>query len=532
MTAKTTTSATMPRKMPIGIQDFCKLRTEGCVYADKTEVLLRLVSNCFQVFLSRPRRFGKSLFLTTLKYYFLGRKELFDGLYIGKVEKDWTEYPVFHIEFVGENYSAGIDRLRTTLNMNLNQLEAIWGKTPEADSLASRFKDLIIRASKKTGRGVVVLVDEYDKPLLETMHDEALNRDVRTELKGFYGVLKGLDAYLKFVFITGVTKFSQVSVFSDLNHLEDISLFDDYSEICGISESELLDTFKPEIQTLADSQQYSYDDALAQLKKEYDGYHFSKHSNDIYNPYSLITTLKHRDFSRYWYATGTPTFLIRMLERDFFDLSKLNGDISVTAEYMFNYRANSQDPIPILYQSGYLTIKGYDRQYNEYQLGFPNEEVRTGFLDELLSIYTHSSSSTNGFSASKLAQAFQKGDIKSVMVKLQSFFADIPYDLQEKRYKNEKYFQSLFYTVFTLMGQFIQPEVKSAGGRSDAVVKTSDGIYVFEFKMDDNATVEQALQQIDSNDYLLPYQADGRRLFKIGAVFNKDKGALTDYKIV
>jgi hypothetical protein len=376
------------------------------------------------------------------------------------------------------------------------------------------------------------LVDEYDKPLLETMHNERTHERVRSLLKGFYGVLKGLDAYLKFVFITGVTKFSQVSAFSDLNHLKDISLMDEFSGLCGISEHELLEHFKPEIQSMADNQRSGYDDAVAELKKKYDGYHFSKNCEDMYNPYSVMNVFDNLEFAGFWYATGTPTFLIRMLERDFYDLSKLNGDISVTAEYMFNYRANSHDPIPILYQSGYLTIKGYNRQYNEYQLGFPNEEVRTGFLEELLSIYTASAYPANGFSASKLARAFQKGDIKSVMIMLQSFFADIPYDLQEKRYKNEKYFQSLFYTVFTLMGQFIQPEVKSAGGRSDAVVKTADSIYVFEFKIDDDATVEQALQQIDSNDYLLPYQADGRRLIKIGAVFNIDKGALTDYKIV
>jgi len=287
--------------MPIGIQDFRKLRTEGCVYVDKTEHLYRMVTRRFQVFLSRPRRFGKSLFLTTLKYYFLGRKELFDGLYIAEAEKDWIEYPVFHIEFVGENYSAGLDRLLTTLNKNLNRLEEIWGKTADANTLASRFEGLISRASDKTKRGVVVLIDEYDKPLLDTMHNEALNSDVRAELKGFYGVLKGLDACLKFVFVTGVTKFSQVSIFSDLNHLDDISLMDDYSGVCGISESELLEQFKPDIQLLADSQEYSYDDAVSDLKKEFDGYHFSKQCQDIYNPFSLINTLDKSDFARYWY---------------------------------------------------------------------------------------------------------------------------------------------------------------------------------------------------------------------------------------
>ncbi|MDR1814642.1 MAG: ATP-binding protein [Tannerella sp.] len=525
-------TAATPRKMPISIQDFRKLRTEGCVYVDKTEHLHRLITRRFQVFLSRPRRFGKSLFISTLKYYFLGRKELFDGLYIANVEKEWMEYPVFHIEFVGENYSAGIDRLRSALDSNLRSLEEEWGRDEQDDSFADRFKGLIKRASKKTGRGVVVLVDEYDKPLLETMHDEALNSEVRAELKGFYGVLTGLDACLKFVFLTGVTKFSQISIFSDLTHLDDISLLDDYSGLCGISERELLEQFKPEIQLLADRQGYSYDEAVAELKKEYDGYHFSKHCEDMYNPFSVINVLDKLDFSRYWFKTGTPTFLIKMLERNYFDLSKLNGNVSVTDDYMFDYRANNQDPIPVLYQSGYLTVKGYDNLYNEYQLGFPNEEVKYGFLDQLLSIYSYNSYPANGFSVAKISQSLQKGDIKTVMLMLQSFFADIPYDLQDKRHKNEKYFQSLFYTVFTLMGQFIQAEVKSAGGRSDAVVKTSDSIYVFEFKIDDNATVEDALQQIDSKDYLLPYQTDGRRLIKIGAVFNKEESKLTDYKIV
>ncbi|MDR1738709.1 MAG: ATP-binding protein [Candidatus Symbiothrix sp.] len=523
--------ASQVRKMPIGIQDFSELRTGNFMYVDKTMYLHKLVTGVKQYFLGRPRRFGKSLFLTTLKYYFLGKKELFDGLYISNVEKNWTQHPVFHIEFVGESYTS-FDRLVQTLEANLSNLEREWGTDDFEKTPGARFRGLIRRAAEKSGQKVVVLVDEYDKPLLETMHDEELNTQIRNELKGFYGVLKGADADLKFVFLTGVTKFSKVSIFSDLNHLNDISMDNQYSGICGISESELLNQFQPEIQELADNLKVSYDEAVAELKKNYDGYHFSKQSEDMYNPFSVLNTFDKKDIANYWFATGTPTFLVKMLQNVDFELPELEGDILVTADEMYDYRADNMNPVPVLYQSGYLTIKDYNLRKNFYTLGFPNEEVRYGFLNGILSVYSKNAVERGHFSLLKMDAALEKGNVDLVMQMLQAFYASIPYDLQEKKHKNERYFQSLFYTIFSLAGQFVETEVKSAKGRADAIVKTADAIFVFEFKMDENATAEDALKQIDDKGYLIPYQTDERKVVKIGAEFNQDKCELTRWVIV
>jgi hypothetical protein len=385
MTAKTTTSVIMPRKMPIGIQDFRKLRTEGCVYVDKTEHLYRMVTRRFQVFLSRPCRFGKSLFLTTLKYYFLGRKELFDGLYIGEVEKDWTEYPVFHIELNGVNYSDGIEILRSKLDNILSGFEQEWGIEETDETFGRRLKNVIIRASRQTGRGAVVLIDDYDKPLLDTMYDAALNKQVRDELVGLYNKFKGSDEYLKFVFITGITSFLQGRVTSDFNHFDDISLGYNFSDVCGFTESELLETFKPEIQLFADHKQCSYDEAVAELKKQYGGYNFSGDSEDLYNPYGVLNALNDLTFSRSRDMSDLPAFLIKTLESKRFDLSILDEDISATKDYMFYYHDGRPYPISLLYQCGYLTIKRYDSHYNVYKIGFPNERVKHEVLEQLQS---------------------------------------------------------------------------------------------------------------------------------------------------
>ncbi|MDR1633171.1 MAG: ATP-binding protein, partial [Dysgonamonadaceae bacterium] len=511
-----------------GIQDFEKLRTENFLYVDKTQFVYKLAQESRPYFLGRPRRFGKSLFLSTLKAYFLGKKELFDGLYIAGVEKEWAEYPVFHIEFVGEEYSS-LDNFHAKLDLNLRNIENVWGRNKKDETFAGRFMGLIQRAYEKTGKKVVVLVDEYDKPLLESFNNPELNEKMRNTLKGFYGVLKGMDAYLRLVFLTGVTKFSKVSIFSDLNMLDDISMSNHFSGICGISEAELLENFQPEIRALAERLKLTCEDAFAKLKKNYDGYHFSEESEDIYNPFSLLNTFKEQKIAYYWFKTGTPTFLIKMLKNSNFNLPELEGNIWITENNVTDYRADNEDPIPVLYQSGYLTIKNYEEETNLYVLGFPNEEVKYGFLNELLPVYSYKPSSESGFSVIKMMQALKKGNIEDMMNMLTAYYASIPYDLIEKKNKNERYFQSLFYTLFSLIGQFVQTEVKSANGRSDAVVKTTDSIYVFEFKMDDQATAEQALKQIDDKSYLIPYTTDGRKLVKIGATFNRDEGLLKDW---
>jgi len=353
-------------------------------------------------------------------------------------------------------------------------------------------------------------------------------------LKSFYGVLKSADAYLRFVFLTGVTKFSKVSIFSDLNQLVDISLNEKFAEICGISETELLQNFQPEIQALAEHRKISYDEAFAELKKRYDGYHFAKESADIYNSFSVLNPFGSLDFGYYWFATGTPTFLAKHLANTRFDIPILENNVSIDENSLMDYRVENDDYIPLLYQTGYLTIKGYDNELGEYTLGFPNEEVKYGFLNELLPQFTPSfSTSSSKFSATGFIKLLRVGDIEGTMKMLQAYFATIEYDAIPKKLQVEKFYQFVFWQLFTLMGQFVQTEVKNNKGRADAVVKTADSIYVFEFKMDDNATAEEALAQINSKDYAIPYTTDHistgsmttRKIVKIGVEFSqKERG--------
>jgi hypothetical protein len=339
-----------------------------------------------------------------------------------------------------------------------------------------------------------------------------------------------MDAYLHFVFLTGVTKFSKVSIFSDLNHLNDISMSNEYSGICGISETELSANFQPELQILAEKLGVTPEVTFAELKKRYDGYHFSKESEDMYNPFSVLNAFDKRDFAHYWFATGTPTFLVNLLKNIDFNLPELEGEIIVMADYVSNYQADA-DPIPVLYQSGYLTIKNYDPETNLYTLGFPNEEVKYGFLNGLLPVYSCKTSGESNFSVIKMMQALKKGEIEEMMQLLNAYYANIPYDMIEKKNKNERHFQFIFYLLFSMMGQFVQTEVKSATGRSDAVVKTKDTIYVFEFKLDRNASARQALKQIDEKGDMIPYTTDDRNLVKIGAVFSQIDGLLKEWQI-
>jgi hypothetical protein len=506
--------------MPVGIQDFEKLRKGSYVYVDKTQYVYELGRKERPYFLGRPRRFGKSLFLSTLKAYFEGKKELFDGLAIAGLEKDWIEYPVFYIDFNEEGY-INVDSLYQALNTNLKRLEMQWGKDETESTPASRFSGLIRRACEKSGRKVAVLVDEYDKPLVNTLDNEEVNEAIRTVLKGFYGVLKSADAYLRFVFLTGVTKFSKVSVFSDLNQLIDISMDENFSEICGISELELLQNFQPEIQALAERRKMSCEKVFAELKKRYDGYHFAKESADIYNPFSLLNTFLKLDFAYYWFATGTPTFLAKALQKQNYDIRKFDNDVQIAANSVMDYRYENQNLVPLLYQSGYLTIKSYDVILDEYTLGFPNEEVKYGFLNELLPAFVLTPIATGKFSVTAFLRQLMKDDTEGFMTSLQAFFADIPYDAIKRKHRDEQYYQHVFYLLFTLMGQFVETEVKSSNGRADVVVKTAGNIYVFEFKMDDKATAEDALKQISSKGYAIPYTTDHRELVKIGVEFSQ-----------
>ncbi|MDR1140324.1 MAG: ATP-binding protein [Planctomycetaceae bacterium] len=518
------------RNLPIGVQDFEKLRVGGNVYVDKTAYIYQLVNTDAPYFLSRPRRFGKSLFLSTLKAYFLGKKELFDGLAIAELEKEWLEYPVFHIDLNVEGY-INADSLHKALDTNLKSLEEHWGKDETDTTPASRFLRLIRRAYEMSGHKVVVLIDEYDKPLVNTLDNMEVNQSMRDILKGFYGVLKSADAYLRFVFLTGVTKFSKVSVFSDLNHLMDISLDKKYAGICGISETELTQYFAPEIQKLSKEVALSYDETFAKLKKHYNGYHFCENTEGMYNPFSLLNTFSAGNFRNYWYATGTPTFLVKMLKEGDFEIPDLENDVVIPVNSITDYRPEFPNPVPILYQSGYLTIKNYDDNFNEYTLGFPNEEVKYSFLNDLLPVYIPQYASRQQFSASHFVKMLRVGNIDGFMDNLRAFYSSIPYDLMKKESKEERYYQFIFYLLVTLMGQFIQTEVRTAKGRIDAVIKTADTIFVFELKMANHGTAEDALAQIDSKDYLVPYTTDGRKVVKVGAEFSDEERGLSRWKI-
>ena len=505
------------RQLPTGIQSFEVLRTDGYLYVDKTAIIYRLVSTSIPYFFSRPRRFGKSLLLSTFKAYFEGRKDLFEGLAISELETKWEQYPVLYLDLNAERYES-VEYLEARLSANLDKWEELYGKNKREKTLSLRFEGVIERAYKKTGKRVVVLIDEYDKPMLSAILDEDLSKSYRSIMKAFYGVLKSSGQYLRFLFLTGVTKFAQVSVFSDLNHLVDISFKPDYVKLCGITKAELLHFFTPELNILAEKQNLTFDEAVAQMTQQYDGYHFALQTEGTFNPFSVLNALKFSDFDNYWFQTGTPTYLVDILKESDYDLRLLVEGIEAKPSDFAEYRADVKNPIPMIFQSGYLTITGYNKKYNMYILGFPNKEVRYGFLNFLMPYYTAITNGTGSFHIARFCEELETGDTDAFMERLKVFFAGMSYELNNK---NEKHYQAIFYVVFTLMGQYIKPEVRSAKGRADAVVKTKDYIYVFEFKL--NGTAEEAMQQIDNTGYLIPYQKDGRKLIKVGVEFCKEE---------
>lgn len=507
----TTTSL---RKLPIGIQDFERLRTEDFLYVDKTDQVYQLAATGVAYFLSRPRRFGKSLLLSTFKAYFEGKKELFEGLAINELETEWKEHPVMHLDLNAEKYESA-EHLDAILELHLHTWETLYGINPGASTFSGRFMSVIENAYKRTGRGVVVLIDEYDKPLLQTFHDKPLQDSFRSTLMAFYTVLKSADPYLRFVFITGVTKFAQVGVFSTLNHLEDISLSRDYTALCGLTRAEIEATFAPELAALGETNKLTYDETMEKLTRQYDGYRFSETALEgVFNPFSVLSAFKGRSFRNFWFATGTPSFLAHMLRKTNYDLRNLDG-IQVSAASLTDYRVDFSEPVPVIYQSGYLTIKEYHEEFFLYTLGFPNEEVKYGFLNFVMPFYTSVPTSEAPFYIGKFIVDIRTGQTDAFLTRLRAFFADFPYDLNAK---TERHYQVVFYLVFKLMGQFSDVEVRSCKGRADAMVKTPDYIYVFEFKLD--GTAEEALAQIDDKGYLIPYTADGRTLVKVGASFS------------
>ena len=513
------------RRYPIGIQNFEQLRNNNCVYIDKTELIYKLTHSDSVYFLSRPRRFGKSLLVSTLEAYFQGKKHLFEGLAMERLETEWTEYPVLHMDFSRRKYTDE-DKLTELLNIQISHWEQLYGSDEKECSFSGRFEGVIRRAYEKTGKQVVVLVDEYDSPLLDTNSNPDLQKKLHNVVRDFFSPLKSSGQYLRFLLLTGISKFSQLSIFSELNNLQNISMRDEYSALCGITEKELLTELKPDIQRMAEANKETYEEACAHLKKQYDGYHFSENSEDIYNPFSLFNALNAKKYKNYWFSTGTPTFLIELLQNVQFDVRMMDGMTAMDDQFDAPTEVIT-DPIPVLYQSGYLTIKSFDPMFKIYTLAYPNNEVRYAFTEALLPRYVHRFPRENTFYIVSFLQDLMKGDIESCLERTRSFFASIPHDLENK---TEKHYQTIFYLLFRLMGQYVDVEVKSAIGRADVVLKLSDAIYVFEFKYD--GTPDEALAQIDSKQYAIPYQSDGRRIVKIGVNFDSATRTIGEWKIV
>ena len=528
-------------KYPIGMQSFEQIREEGYVYVDKTALVYDLVTKGKIYFLSRPRRFGKSLLISTLENYFLGRKELFCGLAIDSLEKEWAEYPVFHLDFNGNNFTSPLE-LKKTIDTFVAKCEKKYGKDELANTYGDRLAYVFEKAHEKTGRRVVVLIDEYDKPLLDVMNTgipspvvegdiktlEDYNREI---LKGFYSVFKLTDKHLQFVLLTGVTKFSQVSVFSGFNQPNDISYDPRFDALCGISKDEMLSVFKEDIKELGESNGMTEEETIEKLKRKYDGYHFSKRLNDVFNPFSILNCFSKNEFRDYWFATGTPTYLMRLLENNHENINELAGKEYPAAEFV-DYKATRQRPLPMLYQSGYLTIKGYDPTFDVYRLDFPNEEVRSGMVALLASDYFSDENYSNSWLVD-VTRALRSGDLEKFKLQLTSFLANISYRFQRKQDAREceRHFQYTFYLILQLLGKYnTYVEKETSQGRIDCVLECPDFVYIFEFKL--NSTAEVAVRQIEEKGYAQPYAADKRRIYKVGISFSSETGTINDFDYV
>ena len=537
-------------KYPIGIQDFGKLRREGYAYVDKTALMYKMVSEGSYYFLSRPRRFGKSLLLSTLEAYFEGEKELFEGLAVAEVEKEWKQYPILHLDLNTREYKDE-SSLEAELNRHLESWEKRYGDTYKDRAAEERFIHVITNAFEQTGLRVVVLVDEYDKPLLQTIGNEPLQTAYRSKLKAFYGALKSCDRYIRFAFLTGVTKFgkaaikrgqsgahsdsaereqvrpeAKVSVFSDLNNLKDISMLPAYSNVCGITEKELHTYFDDGIQALADNNGMTKEECYERMRIDFDGYHFNEYTDEgIYSPFSVLNTIDSRVFRDYWFETGTPSFLVYQLKKTGYLLDNMTRE-ELSTDTLNSIDIMDENPLPLLYQSGYLTLKSYDARFDEYRLGFPNREVEEGFIKYLLPFYTPKVADKSRFSIARFVKDIEKGDAEGFMRRLEDFFANGDYQIMGNA---ELYFQNTLYVFFRLMGFYVDVERHTTDGRMDILIQTPSDIYILELKI--NQTADIALQQIEDKGYALPFANDPRRLFKIGINFSTETRRIDDWKI-
>ena len=527
-------------KYPIGIQSFDQIIEDGYVYVDKTGLIYRLVNEGKIYFLSRPRRFGKSLLVSTLKCYFQGRKELFKGLAIDKLETEWAEYPVFHIDFNGTDFTRS-GKLDDIIGGTVGTWEKEYGRTTEFEDIGKRFAYVLQQAHQRYGRRCVVLVDEYDKPILDVLDTgytatidgkERLLEDIHREiLKSFYSTFKLADEDLQFVLLTGVTKFSQVSVFSGFNQPSDISMDEQYETLCGITQEELEHYFAEPIKALAVKYKVTEEGMLDMLKHRYDGYHFSGNLTDVYNPFSLLNAFAKRDLRDYWFSSGTPTYLVRLLNHTQEDLNGMTGKYYEDKEFV-DYKADVEKPLPMIYQSGYLTIKGYDSDFGTFLLDFPNNEVKSGFVSLVASSYLQPQENLGGWIRSVVV-SMRQGDLEQLRKLFTSFLAGIPYSMRAKKDEAEKerFFHYTLYLIFRLISVYtVYTEKEQSQGRADCIVETDDYIYIFGFKRD--GTADEALAQIEAKGYARPYEADPRTLYKIGVNFSSETGTVEDWKTV
>ena len=521
------------RRYPIGIQTFSEIIRGGYVYVDKTDLVWQMVHYAKYIFLSRPRRFGKSLLTSTLESYFQGERELFEGLKIMALEQEWKQYPVIRLDISTSKGQRSADALRDRLMLTLKVYADMYGRDDDEVTPGGLLEGLIRRAYEKTGRQVVVIIDEYDAPLLEVLHDDDL-AERRKVMQEFYVPLKASERYVKFCFITGITKFSQLSIFSTINNLTNVTLDTAFSTICGITEEELTTVLKEDIARLADLNGMNYEQMHQTLKERYDGYHFTEYSPEVYNPFSLLKAFQQRKVTNYWFESGTPAFLIRQLQHFNTDIMSFDS-LEAFASDFDQPTENMKSALPLLYQSGYLTIKGYDRESETYTLSIPNQEVRIGYIEGLLPAYTGLDSGyVKGGFALKFWRALKTHDTDQAMREMQAFLAGVPYvegfkkKLEDVAVK-EGFYEYTLYLIFTMLNFYVRTQVKVAGGRADMVVWMPDTIYVFELKV--NGTAQQALAQIDEHGYAIPYQADGRRVVKVGVKFNADTRVPEDWVV-
>ena len=519
--------------MPIGIQSFETMRTSSYIYVDKTQFIPKLEIVGRAYFLARPRRFGKSLFISTLQAYFEGRKELFNGLELERIKaekgEEWKKYPVLKLDLNVGDYKT-TDELGNVLNAQIERWCVQFDIEKKFKIAHLDFAYLIEALYKKFNQRVVILVDEYDKPLIATLENEKLQEEYRATLKAFYSVIKSSNDYIHLSFLTGVTKFSKVSIFSDLNNLDDISFDVRYSSICGITEQELKNNFSNEIEVLANKYEKPQEEMLSILKKKYDGYRFSKNEERIYNPFSLCIAFQRKDLGNYWFESGTPSFIVHLFEQKIFELPDLEGNINVTPESIDTYRFSYSNLAPLLFQSGYLTIKDYNKKLDMYVLGYPNDEVKYAFLKCLMEVYTSVRRNICGnFMIDKFLKAMESGDIDRVLTLTKALMASIPYDSlpEDKLFLREHNYQTAIYLIFILMGQYVRCEVHSAKGRSDVEVETQDSIYIFEFKVGDEPL--EAIAQIKMAGYAEKYKASEKSVFIVGCSISQDERTLGEW---